>query len=305
MSFMNGIVFDIQNYAIYDGPGIRTIVFLKGCPLKCEWCQNPESQQLSPEVSYFKEKCQLCEICVHSCPNNALQLINDEIVRDKALCTTCGICAENCPNKVMEIIGWKANVEELVEKVLADKPFYDNSGGGATFSGGEPTMQISFLLQLLKAMKKQKVHTALETCGYFNEELIDELVKFVDLFLFDIKLIDRDKHKAFTGVFNEKILANFSKVLSIVGSKRIIPRIPLIPGVNTDLITIQQIIKFLQQTHYDGQVHLMPYNKLTKTKYEKVGMGDLFKDMGELTDENLDIITNLFEEHSYEVIVNH
>lgn len=305
MSFMNGIVFDIQNYAIYDGPGIRTIVFLKGCPLKCVWCQNPESQQLSPDVSYFKGKCQLCEICVYSCPNSALQLINDEIIRDKTLCTVCGICAEKCPNNVMEIIGWKATVEELVDKVLLDKPFYDNSGGGATFSGGEPTMQIIFLLKLLKALKQQKIHTALETCGYFSEEIIDELVKYVDIFLFDIKLIDREKHKDFTGVYNEKILTNFSKILSIVGNKRIIPRIPLIPGINTDLTPIQQIIDFLQKTNYDEQIHLMPYNKLTKTKYEKVGMGDLYKDMGELTDKNLDQITKLFEEHSYEVVVNH
>jgi pyruvate formate lyase activating enzyme len=302
---MNGIVFDLQNYAIYDGPGIRTIVFLKGCPLRCEWCQNPESQQLSPEISYFKEKCQLCEICVRSCPNKALKLINDEIIRDKTLCTTCGICAENCPNEVMEIIGWEANVEEIVDKVLMDKPFYDNSGGGATFSGGEPTMQIKFLLELLKELKEKGIHTAIETCGYFKEEIIEELVKFVDLFLFDIKLFDREKHKDFTGVNNSKILANFSKILSIVGPQRIIPRIPLIPGVNTDLTTIQQIIEFLQKLNYDGQIHLMPYNKLIKTKYEKVGMGALYKDFGLLSDETLDRITKLFKENSFEVIVNH
>ncbi|MFX0076893.1 MAG: glycyl-radical enzyme activating protein [Candidatus Hermodarchaeota archaeon] len=305
MSFMSGIVFDIQNYAIYDGPGIRTIVFLKGCPLTCIWCQNPESQQLFPEISYFKEKCQLCEICVRSCPNSALRLINDEIVRERSLCTVCGICAKNCPNNVMEIIGWKTTVEELVDEVLLDKPFYDNSGGGATFSGGEPTMQINFLLELLKALKKKNIHTALETCGYFNEEFIDELVKHVDLFLFDVKMINRDKHEDFTGVYNDKILANFSRILLLVGNNRIIPRIPLIPGVNTDLTTIQQIITFLQQANYDGEIHLMPYNKLTKTKYEKVGMGALYKDMGDLTDENLNQITKLFEEHSYEVIVNH
>ncbi len=302
---MKGIIFDIQNYAIYDGPGIRTIIFLKGCPLKCDWCQNPESQKLSPEMSYFKEKCQLCEICVNECPNNALQLLIDEIKRDKALCTMCGICSEMCPNQVMEIVGRNISVEELVEIVLRDKPFYDNSGGGATISGGEPTMQINFLLELLKALKKQGIYTAIETCGYFNEDLIGELVKYVDLFLFDIKLIDNEKHKEFTGVFNEKILTNFSKILSKVGSERIVPRIPLIPGVNTDVSTIQHIITFLQEINYNGQIHLMPYNKLTKTKYEKVGMGDLYKDMGDLADENLIEITKLFEQHSYDVIINH
>jgi len=302
---MKGIIFDIQNYAIYDGPGIRTIIFLKGCPLKCDWCQNPESQKLNIQISYFKEKCQLCEICVNACPNNALQLLNDEIKRDKALCTTCGICSEMCPNQVMEIVGRNISVEELVEIALRDKPFYDNSGGGATISGGEPTMQINFLLELLKALKKQGIHTAIETCGYFNEDLIGELVKYVDLFLFDIKLIDNEKHKEFTDVSNEKILTNFSKILSKVGCERIIPRIPLIPGVNTDVSTIQHIITFLREINYNGQIHLMPYNKLTKTKYEKVGMGDLYKDMGDLTDENLNEITKLFEQHSYEVIINH
>jgi len=302
---MKGIIFDVQNYAIYDGPGIRTIIFLKGCPLKCDWCQNPESQKLLPEMSYFKDKCQLCEICVNACPNNALQLLNDEIKRDKALCTTCGICSEMCPNLVMEIVGRNISVEELVEIVVRDKPFYDNSGGGATISGGEPTLQINFLLELLKELKKQGIHTAIETCGYFNEDLICELVKYVDLFLFDIKLIDNEKHKEFTGVVNEKILTNFSKIFSKVGSERIIPRIPLIPGVNTDLGSIQHIITFLHEINYDGQIHLMPYNKLTKTKYEKVGMGDLYKDMGDLADENLNEITKLFEQHSYDVIINH
>ncbi len=302
---MKGIVFDIQNYAIYDGPGIRTIIFLKGCPLKCEWCQNPESQKLNPQISYFKEKCQLCEICVNACPNNALQLLNDEIKRDKALCITCGICSEKCPNQVMEIVGRNISVEEILEIVLKDKPFYENSSGGATISGGEPTMQINFLLDLLKALKKQGIHTAIETCGYFNEDLIVELVKYVDLFLFDIKLIDNEKHKEFTGVFNEKILTNFSKIFSKVGSERILTRIPLIPGVNTDVSTIRQIISFLHEIEYNGQIHLMPYNKLTKTKYQKVGMGDLFKDMGDLTDENLNEITMLFEQNSYDVIINH
>lgn len=302
---MKGIIFDVQNYAIYDGPGIRTIIFLKGCPLKCDWCQNPESQKLSPVMSYFKEKCQLCKICVNSCPNNALQLLDDEIKRDQALCSTCGICSEMCPNEVMEIVGRNITVEELVNIVLRDKPFYDNSGGGATISGGEPTLQINFLLELLKALKKQGIHTAIETCGYFNEDLISGLVKYVDLFLFDIKLIDNIKHNEFTGVFNEKILTNFSEIHSKVGSERIIPRIPLIPGVNTDVSTIQDIINFLLQTNYKGQIHLMPYNKLIKTKYEKVGMGDLYKDMGDLTDQNLNKITKLFEQHSYEVIINH
>lgn len=305
MSPMNGIVFDIQNYAIYDGPGIRTIVFEKGCPLKCQWCQNPESQQLQPQMSYFEEKCQGCANCVTACPSNALSLINGKIIRDFNLCTTCEKCVSVCPNGVMEKIGAEREVEELVDILLRDKPFYDNSGGGVTISGGEPTMQFNFLLELLKGLKKQEIHTAIETCGYFNENLIGDLVKYVDLFLFDIKMIDPKKHKRFTNVFNEKILTNFSKILFEVENERIIPRIPLIPGVNTDLNTIQQIISFLKGINYRGTIHLMPYNKLTKTKYEKVGMEDYHRDFGDLNDETLKEITNLFEQHSYEVIINH
>ncbi len=305
MSPMNGIVFDVQNYAIYDGPGIRTIIFLKGCPLKCQWCQNPESQLLLPQMSYFEEKCQACGNCMTACPNNALSLINGKIIRNLSLCTTCGTCISACPNGVMEKIGVVRGLDELVEIALRDKPFYDNSGGGVTISGGEPTTQIDFLLELLKALKNQGIHTAIETCGYFNENLISELVKYVDLFLFDIKLVDTNKHKKFTNVFNEKILTNFSKILSKVGSERIIPRIPLIPSVNTDINTIQQIIAFLHNVNYNGIIHLMPYNKLTKTKYEKMGMESFHKDFGNLTDSNIHEITKLFEQHSYEVIINH
>ncbi|MFX1356473.1 MAG: glycyl-radical enzyme activating protein [Promethearchaeota archaeon] len=302
---MKGIVFDIQNYAIYDGPGIRTLIFLKGCPLKCLWCQNPESQKLNPQMSYFKEKCLLCETCVKTCSNNALKLINDEIVRDEERCVVCGKCAEACPNNVMEIVGKEMSIEDLIEIAIRDKPFYDNSGGGVTISGGEPTMQFKFLLELLKALKNNGIHTAIETCGYFNEDLINELVKSVDLFLFDIKLIDSNIHKEFTGVNNERILNNFKIIHSKFGNKKIIPRIPLIPGCNIDLKTINMIRSFLQNINYTGPIHLMPYNKLAKTKYEKVGMGNLYRDMGDLTEKDLQEITIEFEKYSFHVIVNH
>ncbi len=302
---MKGIIFDIQNYAIYDGPGIRTLFFLKGCPLKCVWCQNPESQKLNPQVSYFEEKCLKCENCVNACPNSALQLENDKIVRNEELCTTCGTCVEACPNNVMEIIGKDISIEELVEIALRDKPFYDNSEGGVTISGGEPTVQIEFLLEFLKALQEKGIHIAIETCGYFNNDFIDDLIQTVNLFLFDIKHIDSEIHKKYTTVPNNKILENFSILHSKIGSERIIPRVPIIPGVNTDENTINSIAYFLKEIGYNGPVHLMPYNKLAKTKYEKVGMGYLYKDMGELTEENLQKITKRFEQHSISVVINH
>jgi pyruvate formate lyase activating enzyme len=302
---MEGIVFDIQNYAIYDGPGIRTLVFLKGCPLSCIWCQNPESQDPNPQRSYFKEKCTLCGTCVKACPNNALRISEDCVICNNDLCKLCGSCITTCPNNVIEIVGVARDVDEIVELVLKDKPFYDNSGGGVTISGGEPTMQGKFLLKLLKNLKNRDIHTALETCGYFNDSIRKELIQLVDLFLYDIKHIDSKAHEKYTGVTNEKILENFSFILREVGNERIIPRIPLIPSVNDDEIIIQGIITFLKSVNYSGEVHIMPYNKLAKTKYEKIGKGDRYQDLGNLTEEKLDRIVKLIESQSLKVTVQH
>ncbi len=301
---MEGIVFDIQHYAVYDGPGIRTLVFLKGCPLHCLWCHNPESQELKPEISYFKEKCLKCGLCVEACPNNAIKLTVDGVVRDKDLCLLCAKCVEACPNEVMQQIGKPMSVDEIVDIAERDKPFYETSGGGITISGGEPTLQSKFLLELLKSFKQKGIHTAIETCGFFKEDLIESLTNLVDLFLFDIKHLDPNEHKKYTDVSNEKILNNFAKIHSKVGSNRIIARIPIIPGVNTDAKTIEEIATFLKNIDYSGPVHLMPYNKMAKTKYEKVGKGHLYKDMGDLTEEILEIITKKFNSYNFKVVCN-
>jgi pyruvate formate lyase activating enzyme len=302
---MKGIIFDIQNYAIYDGPGIRTTIFFKGCPLKCVWCHNPESQELKPQISYFSEKCLGCGTCVAVCPNNAIQLVNGKAIRDRELCTVCGTCVAACPNNVLEIIGKEMSVNELIEIVIRDKPFYDNSGGGVTISGGEPTIQAPFLFELLEALKNEKIHTAIETCGYFKENLNPKLINLVDLFLFDIKHINSEIHLHYTGVNNERILANFKMLLSKVGNERIIPRIPLIPNVNIDLNIINSIAEFLREINYNGPIHLMPYNKLAKTKYEKIGKGESYKEMGDLTEAMINKITETFEHQSFKVMINH
>lgn len=301
---MKGIIFDIQYYSVYDGPGIRTCVFLKGCPLRCVWCHNPESHKLNPEISYFKDRCAGCGRCVDACTNEALKLTKEGIVRDYERCSVCAKCVEACENGAMEKIGKELEAQEIAEIVARDKPFYDNSGGGVTISGGEPTMQAEFLLSLLESLKHQGIHTAIETCGFFKGALIRELVDLSDLFLFDIKHMNQQAHKKFTGVSNEEILSNFEKIHSSAGSERIIPRIPLIPGFNTDHDAIDEIITFLKQIRYNGPVHLMPYNKMAKTKYEKVGKAHLYQDMGELPEEKINAIMKKIEDNSFQVLCN-
>ncbi|MBN2224795.1 MAG: glycyl-radical enzyme activating protein [Deltaproteobacteria bacterium] len=300
-----GIVFDIQTYAIYDGPGIRTCVFFKGCPLSCVWCHNPESQRLQPEMGYRADRCAGCGSCVEACPHDALVLEGDGVRRDTGRCVVCGLCEKVCRADAHEKIGYKTSAEAVVEKVIADRPFFTESSGGVTLTGGEPTVQREFLLETAGLLKKSEIHTALETCGHFGKELMPALIDTIDLFLYDIKHADADTHKRFTGVDNRVILENFVSIVRKAGPPRIIPRIPLIPGFNADGASLKGICRFLKEARYEGPVHLMPYNSMAKSKYEKLGRGVQYQNMGELSGDMIDGFVGLVRDNGFEAVINH
>ncbi|MBI5118595.1 glycyl-radical enzyme activating protein [Candidatus Poribacteria bacterium] len=233
------------------------------------------------------------------------QAISGQILkRDFELCAVCGECANVCPNQAMEKIGKSLSPDEILSLVSRDKAFYETSGGGLTVSGGEPTFQHAFLMEILRLGRESGIHTALETCGCFGQEIVESLVESVDLFLYDIKHVDAGKHREFTGVSNEKIMSNFSRILSCVGSGRIIPRIPVIPGFNDDGDSVDMVISFLKRSRYSGPVHLMPYNRMARTKWEKIGRGASYKDMGVLSDDAIESIASQFEHASFEAVCN-
>ncbi|NLH49177.1 MAG: glycyl-radical enzyme activating protein [Myxococcales bacterium] len=301
---MNGIVFDLQYNALHDGPGIRTLIFLKGCPLDCAWCHNPESKALGLEMAFCRDRCVACGRCVEVCPRQAVHLHDKTIHRLADRCTVCGECAAACQQKALEKIGREISAAAVVEAARRDRPFYEQSGGGATFSGGEPTIQLDFLLAAAQALRADGIHVALETCGLFPAARRADLAAAIDLFLFDLKLIDDGAHRRWTGSPNEKILENFAWLAAALPPERLWARLPVIPGVTDTPAALRQLVEYLQWTGFRGPVHLMPYNRLAKNKWEKMGRGDDYRDFGELAPAALAAVAKRFAAAGFAVTVS-
>jgi len=256
---IKGLVFDIKKYAIHDGPGIRTTVFFKGCPLECQWCHNPESRSANAELSFRKDRCIGCGQCVEACPEQAISIVDEKAVTEISKCKLCGRCVDICTACAREIIGQEMMVKEVMDEVEKDIIFYDQSGGGVTFSGGEPLTQPEFLIGLLNQCQRCGIHTAVDTSCYADSRIIETVSEKADMFLCDIKHMDSETHERFTGVGNNLILDNI-KLLSKAG-KDIIIRMPVIPGFNDDKENIEATGKFAASLSGVIRVDILPFNR--------------------------------------------
>lgn len=264
----SGLIFNIMRFSVHDGPGIRTTVFFKGCPLSCCWCHNPESQSFGASLMYFPERCRLCGDCMAACPHGAIGRVNGVVTVSDA-CRLCGTCAETCRAEARQLAGRRMTLSEVLAGIERDVVFFDESGGGVTFSGGEPLAQPQFLEALLSACRERGIHTTLETCGFAQRAVLLRLAEQVDLILYDLKLVDPAKHEMFTGAPSTPILRNL-EALSEAG-RPVVVRIPIVPGINDGDEDVRAFGDFLAPLRI-RRVDLLPYHRTGADKYRRLGM---------------------------------
>ncbi len=278
--------FDIKKFAVHDGPGIRTTLFLKGCPLHCVWCHNPESISCRPQLAFLPQKCIGCGECARVCGSGAVTISGEALSYDRGKCTVCGKCAEVCLGEARRLYGKTVTVSEAETALLADKSFYDASKGGVTVSGGEPLLQADFVAALFARLKESGVHTAVDTCGCVPFSEFEKVLPYTDMFLYDVKHTDPGMHRKYCGRENGLILENLAR-LDKTG-KDIEIRIPFVPGVNTDDETVTSMGRLFASCRHISRVKILPYHSMARSKYTSVGMEDTLPSVDSPSDEMLD-----------------
>ena len=299
-------IFNKQKYNMYDGPGVRTLVFFKGCPLRCKWCSNPEGLERKYQIMFKPTTCVSCGSCVPVCPQkiHSISSSGEHIIDRSIDCIGCGQCVEACIPEALKVAGEQVPISELLEYVEQDRAFYDQSGGGVTLGGGEVTSQPEAAINLLQACKQEGLHTAIETCGYTKKETILRFAEYVDLFLFDLKHIDPDRHFELTGVRNEMILENLEEL--IMKRNHVKVRMPMLKGINDSEAEIRGVIEFIKPfrefKNFEG-IDLLPYHKLGVNKYVQLGMDYPIEGDPSLDDADLDRIEGWIREYDFPVSV--
>ena len=291
-----GIIYDIQRYCIHDGPGIRSTVFFKGCPLDCWWCHNPESKKPSQQIIFWPDQCIGCGRCRDACP--------DEVAVGAAgaaeECEMCAECTQVCPTEAVELIGEKMTASEVLGEIQKDAVFYEESGGGVTFSGGEPLLQHDFLLELLRLCKKKGIHTAVDTCGYAEWDILKQISSAADLILYDVKIMDSGEHEKYTGVSNKIILQNLHRLVEHRSTENIIARFPLIPGINDDIQHAEQLGELLSSLKI-SKMNILPYHRAATEKHARLHDDYRLQDITPPSDDEVSTISKIIEEYGVRV----
>ena len=297
MTKRHTLIVDIKRNALDDGPGIRTLIFFKGCPLSCVWCQNPETRSPSLEISFDEDICTKCENCISSCAQNAISFANEFRI-ERSKCNLCGNCIEVCPNEALRFVGKQYSITDLMQIILQDKVFYENSSGGVTLSGGEPLYHISYVHDLLKELRKNSIHSCIETSGFYNRKEVEKLIlPNADLIYFDLKIFNPEKHENYCKVSNEIILRNFESLIN-EGTVQVLPRIPLIPSItdtHENLVAIAEYLNSLNVT----EIGLLPYNPLWLNKPKKIGVISSYTHSDWLLIEKKDEIKEIFSKFNF------